>query len=158
MRVTNTLKDIIYNKINAILTPKIEAKSEELSNLTKECEKIKNIYSAEFDEMLISATKSAIRAFKKKHTGIEVAFHCYGYYRNNPPVVIKDIDGVAKKMFTNSWEFIQPYLTEIVKLETEISELRAKKDSIPNDIILELTLGATKADFEDILNKHLTSI
>ena len=158
MRVTNTLKDIIYNKINAILTPKIEAKSEELSNLTKECEKIKNIYSAEFDEMLISATKSAIRAFKKKHTGIEVAFHCHEYYRNKPPVVIKDIDGVAKKMFTGSWEFIQPYLTEIVKLETEISELRAKKDSIPNDIILELTLGATKADFEDILNKHLTSI
>lgn len=158
MRVTNTLKDIIYNKINAILIPKIEAKSEELSNLTKECEKIKNIYLAEFDEMLISATKSAIRAFKKKYTGIEVAFHYNGCYQNKPPVVIKDIDEVAKKMFTSSWEFIQPYLTEIVKLETEISELKAKKDSIPNDIILELTLSATKADFEDILNKHLASI
>lgn len=38
------------------------------------------------------------------------------------------------------------------KIEARLKELRK---SIPNDIILKLTLGASKADFERILNKHL---
>ena len=58
-------------------------------------------------------------------------------------------------MSTNTWDFIQPYLTETVKLETELARLKELRESIPNDIILELALGATKADFERILNKHL---
>lgn len=161
MRVTNEIKDIIKRKIDSILTPKIEAKSEELRNLNKERDKIKNIYSAEFDEIFISAIKSAIKTFKKKHpsnkvaSGIEVAYHYSDYYRSRPPIVIKDIDEVAKKMSVNTWDFIQPYLTETVKLETELARLKELRESLPNDIILELTLGATKADFERILNKHL---
>lgn len=161
MRVTNEIKDIITRKIDSILTPKIEAKSKELKNLNNERDKIKNIYSAEFDEIFISAIKSAIKTFKKKHpsnkvaSDIEIAYHYSEYYRNKPPVVIKDIDEVAKKMSVNTWDFIQPYLTETVKLETELARLKELRESIPNDIILELTLGASKADFERILNKHL---
>lgn len=161
MRVTNEIKDIIKRKIDSILTPKIEAKSNELKNLNNERDKIKNIYSAEFDEIFISAIKSAIKTFKKKHpsnkvaSGIEIAYHYSEYYRNKPPIVIKDINEVAKKMSVNTWEFIQPYLTETVKLETELARLKELRESIPNDIILELTLGASKDDFERILNKHL---
>ena len=161
MRVTNEIKEIIKRKIDSILIPKIEAKSEELKNLNDERDKIKNIYSAEFNEILISAIKSAIKTFKKKHpnnkvaSGIEIAYHYSDYYRNKPPIVIKDIDEVAKKMSTNTWNFIQPYLTETVKLETELARLKELRETIPNDIILELALGATKADFERILNKHL---
>lgn len=155
MRVTNEIKDIIKRKVDSILTPKIEAKSEELKNLNSERNKIKNIYSAEFDEIFISAIKSAIKTFKKKHSGIEIAYHYSDYYKSRPPIVIKDIDEVAKKMSVNTWDFIQPYLTETVKLETELARLKELRESIPNDIILELALGATKADFERILNKHL---
>lgn len=161
MRVTEEIKEIIKRKIDSILTPKIEAKLRELKNLHNERNKIKNIYSAEFDEIFISAIKSAIKTFKKRHpsnktaSGIEIAYHYSDCYSSRPPIVIKDIDEVAKKMSTNTWDFIQPYLTETVKLETELARLKELRESIPNDIILELALGATKADFERILNKHL---
>lgn len=161
MRVTNEIRNIITRKIDSILTPKIEAKSNELKNLNNERDKIKNIYSAEFDKIFISAIKSAIKTFKKKHpsnkvaSSIEIAYHYSDYYRNRLPIVIKDIDEVAKKMSVNTWDFIQPYLTETVKLETELARLKELRESIPNDIILELTLGASKDDFERILNKHL---
>lgn len=161
MRVTNEIKNIIKRKIDSILTPKIEAKSKELKNLNNERDKIKNIYSAEFDEIFISAIKSAIKTFKKKHpsnkvaSNIEIAYHYSDHYNSRPPIVIKDIDEVAKKMSTDTWDFIQPYLTETVKLETELARLKELRESIPNDIILELSLGASKADFERILNKHL---
>ena len=161
MRVTEEIKDIIKRKIDSILTPKIEAKLIELKNLNNERNKIKNIYSAEFEEIFISAIKSAIKTFKKKHpsnkvaSGIEIAYHYSDCYNSRPPIVIKDIDEVAKKMSTNTWDFIQPYLTETVKLETELARLKELRESIPNDIILELALGTPKADFERILNKHL---
>lgn len=161
MRVTNEIKEIIKRKIDSILTPKIEAKLRELKNLNNERDKIKNIYSAEFNEIFISAIKSAIKTFKEKHpsnkvaSGIKIAYHYSDCYRSRPPIIIEDIDEVAKKMSVNTWDFIQPYLTETVKLETELARLKELRESIPNDIILELSLGASKADFERILNKHL---
>lgn len=158
MRVTNVLKDIITNKIYSILNPKINAKSEELSNLTKEREKIKNKYADEFDDILAAAIKAAIQTFQKKHKDIEVAYHYKEYYRNDLPVVEKNVDKLAKKMSVRTWDYIQSNLEELVKVETELTELKSMKESLPNEIILELELGASKADFEDILAKHLASI
>lgn len=152
------LKDIITDKVYSILNPKIDAKTEELDNLTREREKIKNRYADEFDDILTAAVKAAIQTFQKKHKDIEVAYYYKEYYRNVPPVVEKNINKLAKKMSVRTWDYIQSDLKELVKLETELAELYSLKDSLPNEIILELELGASKADFEDILAKHLAGI
>jgi len=158
MRVTNMLKDIITDKVYAILNPKIDAKSEELNELTREREKIKNKYVDEFDSVLAAAVKAAIQTFQKKHKDIEVAYHYKEYYRNDPPVVERNINKLSKKMSIRTWDYIQSDLDKVVKVETELAELKRMKDSLPNEIILELELGASKADFEDILAKHLAGI
>ena len=158
MRVTNMLKDIITDKVYEILNPKINAKTEELNDITREREKIKNKYADEFDSVLAAAVKAAIQTFQKKYKNIEIAYHYKEYYRNDPPVVERNIDKLAKKMFIRTWDYIQSDLDKVVKLETELAELKRMKDSLPNEIILELELGASKADFEDILAKHLAGI
>ena len=142
MRVTNVIKDAIASRV---MTKCEEANKSYVLALNTELDRLDNERKQRFND-LIKEYQKAFLAMLKKMDNKKISYN-YSCYSGEE---ITDKDYI--------WEKNKPglYLTvtsDYAKdLKAKIQENQDKAKKFINDIIIELELGAKKADLEALLN------
>lgn len=127
MRVTKLIREYVKKEVTKKYDAKIEKLREEHYDISCDCK----AYKKEAEELIKDAIEKCEELLSTKYTNVIV-----GYGNNDKAVRVSDA---------------RPSSSANVLLNTKISKLKTERDYKIENILIELELGATKSDLDELL-------